>query len=257
MNTSGLTLRHIILIVVFSVLFFTGTALFALQAHAQTDTAANSDVSTDTSIDTPFRDRVEAERDRIQDARGTTLERRDQFRENVASRTDEVRDELRDRRDEIRDRLRDRIKNLLGNIKRRMSAAIERIGNIADRMESRIKKLEERGINVTGSLQFIDEARGELREASAIINSTTDAEVDTVIDSDKPRDAFISIKERIRKAAGHIRKAHQTLREAIAVLKEAVREAQDGGGVSDAVRSDGNDDVHVDGDEHDEHTDEE
>lgn len=247
MNTFRWTFRYIILIITFCTLVFTGTVLLTIEAHAQTDTAANTDTA-DTSTNIPFRNRIE-------DARSTTSDRRDQLREGVASRTDIVRGQIEERRDEIRNQLRDRIKNLLGNIKRRMNAAIERIGNIADRIESRVEKLSERGVDESLALQFIEEARSELREASAIINNTTDAEMDTVIDSDRPRDAFASIKERIREAAGHIRSAHQALRSAVAALKEAVREAQGGGGVSDAVQNDSSDNAHIEGDEHDEHAD--
>lgn len=216
MITSGWTTKYILL-VVFTCILLAGNVFFVPQTNAQTDSSTSS--PKDAATNTPFRER-------IQDVREDAAERRDQVREHVASRTDAVREKVQDRRVEIRDQMRDRVKNLVGNIKRRMNAAIERMGNIAGRLVTRIEKLEERGVDGTEALRLVGEAKSELSAASSIITGTDDAEVDTVIDSDIPKDAFASIKTKLREAAEHIRNAHQLLRDAIVALKEAILEAQ-------------------------------
>jgi len=162
--------------------------------------------------------------------------------EAVASRTNTAREAVNTRTEQVREqlseRVRDRIHNLFLNLARRMHAAIDRLTNISKRLLSRAEKLDANGIDTTKARRLVSEAHSELTLAEALITRGEEGGIFDVIGSEKPRDAFVTLKEEVRIAAAHMRSAHQLLRDAVAALKSALREAEGERGVRDAVVND-------------------
>lgn len=187
------------------------------------------DVSTSTETATSTRSSQEAPGQRSE--AGTTTEN-ERGTERVATRTDAFREAFQEKQEEFRDQraiisqaIRDRLHNLFDNIMRRMHAAVDRLDDITDRMESRAQKIsEDNGVDVSEATQSIHEARRELAGARETLRSLPE-QARAAFGSEHPRERFSAVRVAVRNVGTHIRSAHQTLREAVDALKRAIDDA--------------------------------
>jgi hypothetical protein len=150
-------------------------------------------------------------------------ERAAELRTNAKARTDALETRVQERRTRISETIENRVRTVITNVKTRIAATIEKLGSIADRIESRAKKIAERGVNVDTALTFVAQARVGLRAASVIMNEDLAAEVDAAVTSEEPKAAFKYVKDSTREAHVHIMAAQKALRDAVAALKEATK----------------------------------
>ena len=156
-----------------------------------------------------------------------------------------------ERKAALQARTQERITNLAANVSNRMEAAIARIRQIINRMETRAESLSERGVDTYA-------AEAELRVASAHLDdaenslSGIDSLVTDALSSESPREAWAPAREIFQSAKASIKASHQSLRNTIALLKEAVRTAKLGNGVSDAVQQNDESNIDEGADEQDE-----
>jgi exonuclease VII small subunit len=135
-------------------------------------------------------------------------DRRAEFRENLEAK----RGEFQARFDEFR---RERIMWMLGVMKDRFLAAIERLRSIADRLEARIGKIEE----ATG--EDLSDAQGSLREARAHLDAAEDSledigtTTDLFDDETLAGERFGRLRELFAEAKAGIRAAHEDLMNAL------------------------------------------
>ncbi len=108
---------------------------------------------------------------------------------------------------------------------KRMEAAIERLSKLSDRVDSRIQKLKEKGVDITKPEALISAARTKLTEAKAAVDAAKQevggatALADTSALNTKPDDAGKPVRESLGKARDAIFAAHKSLVSAVASLK--------------------------------------
>lgn len=182
-------------------------------------TLAETTISTTTNrADDNLRERLDQ---RLASTSSEWEERRDAL---VASSS--VRQELRTERQAVlRAELQQRVLNLSANISNRMEAAISRIFNIIDRLEIRITKLREAGINTTASESKLREASQLLAEARQTLSSIDESVYDATT-STEPQNRWQEVRQIYQTAGSQIRQSHQALRDCVALLKTAVATAQ-------------------------------
>jgi chromosome segregation ATPase len=154
-------------------------------------------------------------------------------RAEVASSSELRTEEFKAHKAALAEKLQNRIYNLTSNISRRMQAAVDRLLNIADRLDSRALKMQNAGMDTAAADQAIEEARNALSAANDVLRDN----LGSFVGSDNPRQAFAETRTKLADAHTKIREARESLRTALRALKEAAAAAP-GAGVSEAVRSD-------------------
>jgi hypothetical protein len=101
-----------------------------------------------------------------------------------------------------------------------MQAAIDRLSQISDRLDSRIEKLSTEGVQTATAAEILGHVETELSEAKgALLEMRPD--VENAVTSDDPRKTFRNVRSQFLIAAHSIRDAQTHLRTAIQLIKEA------------------------------------
>ncbi|MCW9054517.1 MAG: hypothetical protein OQJ98_00845 [Candidatus Pacebacteria bacterium] len=143
--------------------------------------------------------------------------------EQIEERKSELRLQLEERRAELEEKKNERIARYLGYISRKMDAAIERLNTLADRILSRIEKLEEVGHEMTDARAVLDTARGEIAIAEEEMNSALE-DAKTALEEDMTREAFGQVASTLAHAKESLRDAHKALVEVIRLLHDTLGE---------------------------------
>jgi len=154
-------------------------------------------------------------------------ERREARRAEMETRRDE-------RRETLRDAARARVHAFMERMLRRFDAAIQRLRNLADRVGSRIEKLEMQrhaGWDLTNAKELLATARVEIDAAAATLVAIR-ANLEAAVAEDDPRAAFEAIHEAIGEAKDAVRKAHRALVEAIVAIRASSGRGADGSGAA-------------------------
>lgn len=111
-----------------------------------------------------------------------------------------------------------RITNLAANISNRMDAAVMRLSTISQRLEQRIIKMEELGIETSLAREKLASANETLTNARLKLS-----DIDTLVNgatySTLPRSDWMNVKEYYQETNSLIRQAHFALRESIMALQ--------------------------------------
>lgn len=130
-----------------------------------------------------------------------------------------------ERKEKLNEKTKERITAYADRIINRLTAAINRMLKLADRIEARIIKLEEKftdkGLDLSESKKLVERAREEARNAQTEINSISETFAE-IIDVENPRESFNAVREHIKNAIISVKNAHKTLVEAIKSVKANV-----------------------------------
>ena len=226
------------------------------QKKAPTPTLYNSDESVrktevrtiKASVET--KDRTTSEPQTfLEKARSVLQEKRDELRKDVDNDRDNKllngttdRDaQLRatDRDDnralrvaELKEQKKERVSKFLGNIKRKVDAAILRLQTLGERIESRIVKFEERGLDMTKARQLLEVAKGEIRSAQENIRTAVE-DAREALANDPSRDSFGGVVSELSKTKENLRSAHASLVEVIRVMKVSLSDKPTDGETDD------------------------
>ena len=151
-------------------------------------------------------------------------------REEIQQKRDETGDKVEERLEIAKQKIAERIKKVFAVIVRRLNAALVRLDRIAERIATRIDKLNERGVNTTAAEEALASAEvlgagaaQAVGDASAAIEAidTTDLSV---------REAMHAAKDAIGAVKDALKAYHKGLVAAIRELKAsaALREATEG-----------------------------
>jgi DNA repair exonuclease SbcCD ATPase subunit len=138
-----------------------------------------------------------------------------------------------ERRGVLSTQLQERITNLANNIKGRFTAAIERLGKIIVRLDSRIEKLKANDVDTAAAEAKLADAKDTLEEAKERVANLESFWA--AISGDTPRESFAAIREEFKAIRDLLQKTRAEILETVALLKESVRTAESARGVSDAV----------------------
>lgn len=134
-------------------------------------------------------------------------------------RAEEARDNIQERREGFKTRFdefrKEKIARMLGFMKARFLAAIERLRDIADRIDARIEKVEdETGKDLSEASGYVNDARESLDEAEDLleaVGTSTDAlfsDENTAGERfGRLRELFIEAKAKIKEARGFLGQA--------------------------------------------------
>jgi signal transduction histidine kinase len=172
---------------------------------------------------------IEVQADPIEEARTNTQADRAVIRGELTASTAEnravIQERVAERQSAIEAKAQKRVTNLAANMSNRMETVLTRLQNIIDRMESRLVKLEETGLNTTASAAAlasaqisIDAARGEIADIDASVYST--------VSSPNVRDEWTALKIKFETIRDQIKTAHGEIKSSILLVKEAELEAR-------------------------------
>lgn len=154
-----------------------------------------------------------------------------QKREEAKERAEEKRKNMQERREEAKKKIIEKrseiLKRLALKIIGRMNAAIERIEKLSDRLESRVAKFKEKGVDTSNTEALLVIAETKLAEARALValgeGSLGEAVVVADLDADGDLDAKVDhgkpVREALAAAKDAVHAAHKAVVEAIASLK--------------------------------------
>jgi len=117
-------------------------------------------------------------------------------------------------------RAQQRTTNLAANMSNRMEAVIGRLQNIANRLESRLIKLADAGVDTTASAVALASAQLSLDAALAEI-SDIDAEVYAAFSAPDARTGWNELRLKFITIKNFIKTAHRELRSSITLIKKA------------------------------------
>jgi hypothetical protein len=137
---------------------------------------------------------------------------------STAGRGAEMREKMAERRGEI-------LKRITNQMILRMNAAIERLTKLADRIDSRIVKLKEKGVDTAKAEANIAIARTKIAAAKAAVaaagNGVESASIqaDASASSTKPSDPGRTVREALTQARTAVFAAHKAIVDALTSLK--------------------------------------
>ena len=138
--------------------------------------------------------------------------------QNREARRTEARAQMEEKRSEI-------LKRVSEQMFKRMEAAIERFAKLGDRIDSRIQKLKEQGVDTAKSEGLMKITRAKIADAAAALDVAKQKVdgaalvADNSASSTKPVDAGKPIRENLEKARVAIMDAHKALVDAVESLK--------------------------------------
>ena len=131
-----------------------------------------------------------------------------------------VQQEMIQRKNVLEARAQERVTNLAANMSNRMEAIIERLQNIADRLESRLTKMSDSGVDITGSAAALASAQLSL-DAAVLEIGDIDASVFAAVSSTNAGSSWTTLKTKFTNIKDLIKTAHSELRSSINLSKEA------------------------------------
>lgn len=158
------------------------------------------------------------------------MENRMMERERMGSGTPEERKEqMEEKREEMKERMEERrgeiMKRMSERMIDRMTAAIERLTKLTDRIDSRIAKLSEKGVDTTTAKANVAIARTKLADAGAAVVAAQGAvagavsAADAATGSTTPSGAGKAVRDSLEKARLAVVDAHKAIVEAVKSLK--------------------------------------
>ena len=169
---------------------------------------------------------MEKKDDRMETRQELQTERQENRVQQQENRLERQMERQEDRTTRLSDLRMGRIRAYAERMLARFRAAIARLNRIADRIESRIEKLQERGLDLGTAIGFLREGRAAITEAQTALASIPGT-VETALADNDPRTAFAAVHEAFRSAKESLKNAHAALVNAIRVIK-AVTDTETG-----------------------------
>ncbi len=149
---------------------------------------------------------------------GTTTGQRMMFNRGTSTGTST----MGERRAELMGKLSAQRKEIINRFAERMfgriAAAIERLKKLGDRIEERIAKLKEKGMNTTKAESLLASARTEITNAETHLGMAKTA-AQGAMESGTPKEAFAAVRTHVVEARDAAKKAHKALVDSIIALK--------------------------------------
>jgi len=146
----------------------------------------------------------------------------DERRAAAEERRGDIETQREERKEALDEKRKERIQNHVTRIVERMEKAINRLRTIADRVESRIDKLEgkfaDRGLDLSESRGLLLLVRAEIDVAEGLISDIEDIS-DEALSSDTPREAFDEARIAFSAAKDSIKTIHSLLKDTVKTIK--------------------------------------
>jgi hypothetical protein len=196
-------------------LYGTTTLLLLPFVASAQNNSLRAGVATETEVNEQVRSRVEA-RVNINEE---TIELRKQERMENQEKIEQVKKQIDNRRAEAQNKIHEKLLNLHEITISRFEAGINRLNILADRIESRITKIEAEGIEMTESRELLESARAKISLASELmlkIELSTEANYE---DKSEITSVFRNIQNQIQETRRSIISAHSALVDVVVNIK--------------------------------------
>jgi chromosome segregation ATPase len=195
-----------------------------------------------------IRTEVETTKNQIRDLRAATTssdKTKTELRKEAADLREQTREEVKKIKTETRENVREQrqiikatiVKENLDKAIRRLKAAIERLDLIAKRIESRIKKFEEFGIEMTVPKEKMALAQSKLNEAK----SKVEALPGVITGEEVLPETIVRLREMVADARDAIKEAHRLMVDAVNSMKPGLAalraKIESGGGTTNTGTS--------------------
>lgn len=151
-----------------------------------------------------------------------------QRREEIQSRIELRREEIATRVAEVRRRLTERrralIRRFFGQMLLRFKAAIARMRRLANRIESRLDKMQGRGIDVADLRDDLEETRDNIAVAEGLLDGLEER-LEEALASDDSKAAFEVVRDTIYEVRDSLKEIHHQLVVIITQMKASAAEA--------------------------------
>src|SRR3990167_363567 len=137
--------------------------------------------------------------------------RRENFKAEAQKRIDALKKKVGEERAK-------RIDQFFNQMVKKFENAIDRLNNLADRIESRLNKTEATGNDVSKQWDLLKAARDKIVTVEAALGDSK-AQFEAMALSENPRSAFQQVKELIRGVADKIKDAHKALVDVVKSIK--------------------------------------
>lgn len=160
-------------------------------------------------------------------------EKRTIFREDIKKERTEVKEQIKEKREAFRDEAKERVEALKKKISeerakrieaffstmvRKFEAAISRLRDLGDRIDSRLDKFEDAGKDVVALRASLDKARVVIDDAESALDRAKE-EFNSFATSDNPQEYFKKVKEVASSVAQKVKDAHKALVDVINSIK--------------------------------------
>lgn len=129
--------------------------------------------------------------------------KRNDFQEQVKARRDELKKKLGEQRAE-------RIEHFFNKAVEKMHKAVDRLGNLADRIEERLHKAENNGKDVGALKEKLNQARAKITDVLKAVEEAKTAYSEAIKNPDL-KAAFVKVHEIVKGVEVKIREAHRAL----------------------------------------------
>jgi len=139
----------------------------------------------------------------------------------IDAQKESIKNSVQERRQGALDKIKEEVDRFIQNVIERFTAADNRLIKLADRIDSRIEKLQTANISVSTSTDLMIIARAKINEATtsvaSIVSKTKDVSTETTMTT--IREEFKTIKAQIETAKEKIKIAHAALVDVVNSLK--------------------------------------
>lgn len=140
----------------------------------------------------------------------------DEARGAIRQRIEEKSEQFQQRIEETR---RIKIRAYWGRIMGRMGIATTRLERIADRINSRLDKFQEKGVDVTKPRELLETAKTKITDAKAAVENAKNKIEEIMNSGGDAKTIFQQIKDELNKVKQAIKDAHSALVDVIVALK--------------------------------------
>ncbi|KKW36074.1 MAG: hypothetical protein UY81_C0033G0001, partial [Candidatus Giovannonibacteria bacterium GW2011_GWA2_53_7] len=149
--------------------------------------------------------------------------------EKMNERMDAAKERMSERRDEVKTRMLEKKSEILKRMAKqsivRLRAAVERLSKLANRLEARIAKIKEKGVDTTKATSLLAIARTQITGATTAINEAEASIPAAATQADRSASDTTNlapgkaVREALHKAEVALKAAHKALVDAIVALK--------------------------------------
>lgn len=170
-----------------------------------------------------IKNQMEAKRDEME-------QKRENIKDQIETKREEIKDKMEERRETALSVIKERLDKFSENVVKRFNAAIERLETLANRIDSRIAKMEEEGLDVLNAKELLSIAEVKIETAKTSTAGISLESQAVVSDSDTSSTTtikanFDTLRRQIETAKTDIKAAHTALVDVINTLKPGLRKA--------------------------------
>lgn len=174
-----------------------------------------------------FEEKREGMEDRILEKRTELQEKREEMKANRDERQAE-------RRVRLEESAKERVTKVVERVFGRFEAFVARYEGFAGRIQSRIDKLDEKGVDTDEMQNLLDKAEDSLEDTVAVIAASKD-EIKDLVEGESSKEEIRAI---VSEAKVSLKKTHTAFVEAVKSLKVADKDLENDGNTDDQKKED-------------------